>query len=67
MTDPFDSLERATAGAMDRRRFLHFTGALAGAAAFCQLRADLAQAAPPLAGYPFTLGVASGRPGAQPA
>jgi phosphodiesterase/alkaline phosphatase D-like protein len=47
---------------MDRRRFLQFTGALAGAAAFCQVRGDLAHAAPPLRDYPFTLGVASGDP-----
>ena len=64
MTDAFESLERATAGPMDRRRFLQFTGALAGATAFCQLRGDLAQAAPPLRGYPFALGVASGDPAA---
>ncbi len=62
MADAFDSLERAVAGSMDRRRFLQFTGALAGAAAFCQLRGDLAHAAPSLRGYPFTLGVASGDP-----
>jgi alkaline phosphatase D len=62
MSDVFHSLEGALAGPMDRRRFLQFTGALAGAAAFCQLRADLAQAAPPLRNYPFTLGVASGDP-----
>ena len=62
MPDVFESLEQAVAGPMDRRRFLHFTGALAGAAAFCQLRGDLAHAAPPLQGYPFTLGVASGDP-----
>src|SRR5688572_27598753 len=49
-------------GAMDRREFLKFTGALAGTAAFCQLRGDLAQATTPLSGYPFTLGVASGDP-----
>ena len=62
MTDPFDSLEQALAGPMDRRRFLAFTGALAGAAAFSQLRGDLAHAAPSLSGYPFTVGVASGDP-----
>jgi alkaline phosphatase D len=62
MTDPMHSLEGALAGPMDRRRFLQFTGALAGAAAFCQLRGDLAQAAPRLRDYPFTLGVASGDP-----
>jgi alkaline phosphatase D len=62
MTDILEELERAAAGPMDRRRFLAFTGALAGAAAFCQLRGDLAQAAPPLRDHPFTLGVASGDP-----
>lgn len=62
MTDPFDLLEQGMAGAMDRRRFLKFTGAVAGAAAFCQLRPDLAHATTPLSGYPFTLGVASGDP-----
>jgi alkaline phosphatase D len=62
MTDVFDVLERGMAGTIDRRRFLKFTGALAGAAAFCQVRGDLAQAATPLRGYPFTLGVASGDP-----
>jgi hypothetical protein len=41
---------------MDRRRFIQLTGALAGATAFCQLRGDLAHAARPLRGYPFTLG-----------
>jgi alkaline phosphatase D len=62
MTDAFQSLEQALDGPMDRRRFLQFTGALAGAAAFCQVRGDLAHAAPRLSGYPFTLGVASGDP-----
>jgi alkaline phosphatase D len=62
MSDHLDALARAASGPMDRRRFLQFTGALAGAAAFCQLRGDLAQAAAPLSGYPFTLGVASGDP-----
>ena len=62
MGDVFDSLERALAGPMDRRRFLKFSGALAGVAAFSQVRGDLAHAARPLRGYPFTLGVASGDP-----
>src|SRR5918996_4168126 len=62
MSDVFHSLEGALAGPMDRRRFFQFTGALAGAAAFCQLRGDLAQAARRLRDYPFTLGVASGDP-----
>ena len=62
MPDALQSLEEALAGPMDRRRFLQFTGALAGAAAFCQVRGDLAHAAPRLSGYPFSLGVASGDP-----
>jgi alkaline phosphatase D len=62
MGDVFDSLEQALAGPMDRRRFLQFSGALAGVAAFSQVRGDLAHAARPLRGYPFTLGVASGDP-----
>jgi alkaline phosphatase D len=62
MADAFEALERATAGRMDRRRFLQFSGALAGAALFCQYRGDLANATAPLRGYPFTLGVASGDP-----
>ena len=62
MTDALRSLEQALDGPMDRRRFLQFTGALAGAAAFCQVRGDLAHAAPRLSDYPFTLGVASGDP-----
>jgi alkaline phosphatase D len=55
-------LEQAAAGKIDRRRFLYLTGALAGTAAFSQMRADLAGAAPRLNDYPFTLGVASGDP-----
>jgi hypothetical protein len=62
MTDVLDVLEQGLAGPMGRRRFLNFTGAVAGAAAFCQLRPDLAHATTPLSGYPFTLGVASGDP-----
>ncbi len=62
MTDVFENLERAAAGRMDRRRFMQFSGALAGAALFAQYRGDLARAAAPLGGYPFTLGVASGDP-----
>jgi alkaline phosphatase D len=62
MNDPFHALEAALAGPMDRRRFVYLTGALAGAAAFSQLRGDLAQAARPTRSYPFTLGVASGDP-----
>jgi alkaline phosphatase D len=62
MTDALRSLEQTLDGSMDRRRFLQLTGALAGAAAFCQVRGDLAHAAPPLRDYPFSLGVASGDP-----
>jgi alkaline phosphatase D len=62
MGDVLDVLEQPLAEPMDRRRFLAFTGALASAAAFSQLRGDLAHAGKPLGGYPFTLGVASGDP-----
>jgi phosphodiesterase/alkaline phosphatase D-like protein len=62
MSDPFDVLEQGLAGPMERLRSLKFTGAPAGAAAFCQVRPDLAHATTPLSGYPFTLGVASGDP-----
>jgi alkaline phosphatase D len=48
--------ESWTAGGSSRSR------GLAGTAAFAQLRGDLAFAAPPLPGYPFSLGVASGDP-----
>jgi alkaline phosphatase D len=47
---------------IDRRRFLHYTGAVAAAAMFSQLRADLAGGARSLRGYPFAVGVASGDP-----
>jgi alkaline phosphatase D len=47
---------------MDRRRFLQFSGALAGAAMFSQVRGDLAHATAPLSAHPFTLGVALGDP-----
>ena len=47
---------------MDRRRFLAFTGALAGTAGYAQLRGDLASAAPPLPDDLFQLAVASGDP-----
>jgi alkaline phosphatase D len=62
MTDALRSLEESLDGAMNRRRFIQFTGTLAAAAAFCQVRGDLARAAPPLPDYPFALGVASGDP-----
>ena len=55
-------LERPTTTRIDRRRFLEFVGALAGSAAFSQLRPDLAGGSPSLSGYPFGLGVASGDP-----
>jgi alkaline phosphatase D len=63
MSDPRQALSDLLAErVMDRRRFLAFTGALAGTAAFAQLRGDLAYAAPRPRAYPFTLGVASGDP-----
>jgi alkaline phosphatase D len=62
MSDPRRSLLNLDGQVIDRRRFIAFTGALAGAAAFAQLRGDLGYAAPPLPGYPFRLGVASGDP-----
>ena len=63
MSDPRRALaDLMSERVMDRRRFLAFTGALAGTAAFAQLRGDLAFAAPPFKGDPFSLGVASGDP-----
>ena len=62
MRDPRSALAELNVGGMDRRRFLAWSGALAGTALYSQLRGDLAVAAPPMAGYPFTLGVASGEP-----
>ena len=62
MPDPRRTLADVGDCVIDRRRFLAFTGALAGTAAYAQLRGDLAVAAPPLQGYPFRLGVASGDP-----
>ena len=62
MSDPRSSLVEFGGGRMDRRRFLAWTGALAGTALYSQVRGDLAVAAPPMPGYPFTLGVASGEP-----
>jgi alkaline phosphatase D len=55
-------LEQASAGKIDRRRFLYLTGAVAGTAAFSQLHADFTGAAPGLNDYPLKLGVASGDP-----
>ena len=60
-----DLAELVSAKVMDRRRFLAFTGALAGTAMYAQTRGDLAAAAPPMPGYPFRLGVASGEPRAH--
>jgi alkaline phosphatase D len=54
--------ETPSAARFDRRRFLQLVGGLAGAAAFSQLRPDLAGAAPSLGEYPFNLGIASGDP-----
>jgi len=62
MSDPRATLTELSGRVMDRRRFLAFTGALAGTAMYAQARGDLAQAAPRLPGYPFRLGVASGDP-----
>src|SRR5215216_2968837 len=62
MPDPRSTLVELGRGTMDRRRFLAWTGALAGTALYSQLRGDLAVAAPPMPGYPFALGVASGEP-----
>jgi alkaline phosphatase D len=62
MSDPRRTLAELQGRVMDRRRFLAFTGALAGTAMYGQLRGDLALAAPRMPGYPFALGVASGDP-----
>ena len=62
MPDPRSTLAELSGGRMDRRRFLAWTGALAGTALYSQVRGDLAVAAPPMPGYPFALGVASGEP-----
>ena len=62
MSDPRRTLAELNDTVIDRRRFLAFTGALAGTALYAQLRGDLAYAAPQLSGYPFRLGVASGDP-----
>jgi alkaline phosphatase D len=63
MSDPRRTLADLSDCVIDRRRFIAYTGALAGTALYAQLRGDLAAAAPPLQGYPFRLGVASGDPG----
>jgi alkaline phosphatase D len=60
--DPRSSLVELSGARLDRRRFLAWTGALAGTALYSQLRGDLAIAAPRMPGYPFALGVASGEP-----
>jgi alkaline phosphatase D len=62
MSDPRTAVSELSGKVVDRRRFLAFTGALAGTAVYAQVRGDLAQAAPRLSGYPFRLGVASGDP-----
>src|SRR5688500_19646107 len=62
MSDPRRTLAELGDSAIDRRRFIVFTGALAGTAAYAQLRGDLAFAAPKSSAYPFRLGVASGDP-----
>ena len=62
MPDPRETLADLHGRVMDRRRFLAFTGALAGTALYSQVRGEVVRAAPPLRGYPFRLGVASGDP-----
>ena len=62
MSDPRETLAALQDHVIDRRRFLAFTGALAGAAAFSQMRGDLGFASSAAQGYPFRLGVASGDP-----
>ncbi len=62
MSDPRGTLAALQDGVIDRRRFLAFTGALAGTALYAQLKGDAVRAAPPLQAYPFRLGVASGDP-----
>src|SRR5688500_7471493 len=62
MSDPRRTLAELGDSAIDRRRFIVFTGALAGTALYAQLRGDLAFAAPRSGAYPFRLGVASGDP-----
>src|SRR5688572_4322699 len=62
MSDPRETLAALQDHVIDRRRFLAFTGALAGTALYAQLRGDAVRAAPPLRAYPFRLGVASGDP-----
>ena len=61
MSDPRETLAALQDHVIDRRRFLAFTGALAGTALYAQMRGDAVRAAP-LRGYPFRLGVASGDP-----
>ena len=62
MSNPRTTVAELSGKVIDRRRFLAFSGALAGAAAYAQLRGDLAMAYPRMGGYPFRLGVASGDP-----
>jgi len=61
MSDPRETLAALQDHVIDRRRFLAFTGALAGTALYAQVRGDAVRAAP-LKGYPFRLGIASGDP-----
>jgi alkaline phosphatase D len=62
MSDPRRTLAELGDSVVDRRRFIAFSGALAGTAAYAQLRGDVAIAAPRMNAYPFMLGVASGDP-----
>jgi alkaline phosphatase D len=61
MSDPRETLAALQDHVIDRRRFLAFTGALAGTALYAQVRGEAAPARP-LRGYPFRLGIASGDP-----
>jgi alkaline phosphatase D len=61
MSDPRETLAALQDHVIDRRRFLAFTGALAGTALYAQVRGDAVRATP-LRGYPFRLGIASGDP-----
>ena len=62
MSDPRETLAALQDHVIDRRRFLAFTGALAGTALYAQVRGDAVARRAPLRGYPFRLGVASGDP-----
>ena len=65
MSDPRGTLAALQDHVIDRRRFLAFTGALAGTALYAQVSGDAARAAPPLRGVPVPAGGRVGRPGAD--